>query len=132
MLSKLQLLETILRDGNQVIISELRLSYYSGPKQLEVKRLVEMGMLHMHDHPDNLFSFIEEYTDVFPCAGEGILILIHLCKTSDCTLVIEDDQEMVKDIARFFNIPILSTKEFYKQKIKNQQYLDFLIEQYNG
>lgn len=131
MLSKLQLLETIVCEGEVIVTSELRLSYYSGPKQLEVIRLIEKGHVKLHEHPSDLYGFIRQYSDYFPHAGDGILILIHLCLTSGCTMVIEDDQAMVLDIASFFSVPTISVKEFFKQKIRNQQYHDFLIEYLN-
>lgn len=115
-----------------MVTSELRLSYYSAPKQREVMRLLEKGQIKMHEHSDGLYSFIEQYSDAYPHAGEGVLILVHLCLSSRSTLIIEEDQCIVRDIATFFNIPTIQVKEFYQQNVKNQQYQDFLIGCYNG
>ncbi|WP_461791568.1 hypothetical protein [Pedobacter sp.] len=132
MLSKLQLLEAIVVQEGPIVISELRLSYYSGPKQFEVRGLAQKGLVRFDDHPDDLYEFIQTYSGAFPHAGDGVLILVHLCLSSGCTLIIEEDQEMVVDMASFFNVPIMAVKDFYKQKIKNQQYHQFLIEHFNG
>lgn len=127
MLDQLKLLQPLIDDGYKIITSEYRLSYYSGPKQYQVRSLVDAGLVQLIDQSDDLTSFIEEFSDPFSYAGEGVLLLMHLCKSSKCALVIEEDEQMILDVAAYFGVITISIIEFYKQKIKDTKYHEFLI-----
>jgi len=127
MLGQLKLLQSLIDDGYKIITSEYRLSYYSGPKQYQVRSMIENGLVQLIDQPDDLTLFIEEFSEPFSYAGEGVLLLMHLCKCSNCTLVIEEDEQMILDVATYFGVTTISILEFYKQKIKDPKYHGFLI-----
>ncbi|MFT3749062.1 MAG: hypothetical protein QM768_12125 [Agriterribacter sp.] len=127
MLGQLKLLQPLIDDGYKIITSEYRLSYYSGPKQYQVRSMIEAGLIQLVDQPDDLAPFIEEFSESFSYAGEGVLLLMHLCKCSKCTLVIEEDEQMILDVAAYFGVTTISIIEFYKQKIKDTKYHEFLI-----
>lgn len=114
-LSQLKLLQPIIEEGHKILTSEYRLSYYSSLKQLQVKSMIEAGLVQVVDHPENLASFIEEFSEAFSYAGEGVLLLMHLCKSSRSTLVIQEDEQLIVDVAAYFGVKTISIIEFYKQ-----------------
>ena len=127
MLSQLKLLQPIIADGYKIFTSEYRLSYYSGPKQFQVKNLIEAGQVQLVDQPEDLASFIEEFTEPFSYAGKGVLMLMNLCKSTKSILIIEEDEQLIIDVAAYFGVATISIIEFYKQKIKDSRYHEFLI-----
>jgi hypothetical protein len=43
------------------------------------------------------------------------------------TLVIEEQERQISDVATYFSIPMISLIEFYREKIKDAKYHEFLI-----
>ena len=127
MLGQLKLLQPLIADGHKILTSEYRLSYYSGTKQYQIRTMIEAGLVQLIDQPEDLTSFIDEFSESFSYAGEGVLLLMHLCKTSKSTLVIEEDEQLIIDVAAYFGVSTISIIEFYKQKIKDKKYHEFLI-----
>lgn len=126
-LSQLKLLQPIISDGCKILTSEYRLSYYSAPKQLQVKALIKAGLVQLIDHPEDLASFIEEFSEAFCYAGEGVLLLMHLCKSNGSVLVIEEDEQLIIDVATYFGVKTIPIIEFYEQKIKDCRYREFIV-----
>ncbi|ULT41570.1 hypothetical protein KRR40_44365 [Niabella defluvii] len=123
----MKLLQPIIEDGCRIITSEFRLSYYSGTKQYQVRNMIEQGLVELVDQSDDLALFIEEFSEAFGYAGKGVLALMHLCRSMQCTLIIEDDEQLILDIAAYFGVSTISITDFYKQKIKDIKYYEFLI-----
>jgi hypothetical protein len=126
-LGQLKLIQPFVDDGNKIVTSEFRLSYYSGTKQYQVRTMIEAGLVQLIDHPEDLTDFIDEFAELFSYAGAGVLGLMHLCKTSKSILVIEDNEQLIIDVAAYFGVNTITVEEFYKQKIKDTKYHDFLI-----
>lgn len=127
MMGQLKLVQPLVDDGHKILTSEYRLSYYSGTKQYQIRTMIEAGLVQLIDQPEDLTTFIDEFSEPFSYAGEGVLLLMHLCKSSKSTLVIEEDEQLIIDVAAYFGVCTISIIEFYKQKIKDTKYHDFLI-----
>jgi hypothetical protein len=127
MLHQLQLLRQIVDDGNSIITSDLRLSYYSNQKQHQVKHLAEAGLVAMVEHDDDLANFMDRYRDTYSYAGEGVLFLMHLCRCQNCILIIDEAELLVTDIAAYFGVRTMPLKEFFNQRVKDPRYFEFIL-----
>lgn len=127
MLERLKLLRAIADGGYRMIISEFRLAYYSGIMQRQLRSIIESGTMELLDQGEGAGEFLAEYADTFAHAGNGVLLLMHLCKTENAVLIVEGEESLIAELADFFSVPTMTLVEFYTQTIKDERYRSFLL-----
>ncbi|MVT08337.1 hypothetical protein [Chitinophaga tropicalis] len=127
MLDRWGLVKPIIDNGCRIIISEFRISYYSLEKQSLIKRMIGAGMVDLIDDGADALDFAEMHSSYMSHIGKGGLLVIHLCLTNSCVMVIEDEFEFYKEVAANFGVRSVSAADFFRQNVEDTDRREFLI-----
>jgi hypothetical protein len=115
-------------NGYEVVMSDLRLSNYSIPIQKKVEQIRNQGLVKIVDQQESWMDFIEEHHSTYSHLGKSLLCLYHFCQSSNIILVVDEDKGIVCQGAKAFGVTTTTLEEFYKDTIREEKYLNFIME----
>ena len=132
MLARLQLINLIVEKGYSIWVSQLRLGDYSGITNQQVKTILEKGLINIEEQESDVFQFVQENLEQFNFAGKSLLALMHYCKTANKILIVDETENVVIQIAEYFEVQTCTLVDFYRETINDEKYLEFILELKKG
>ncbi|WPV65915.1 hypothetical protein [Chitinophaga sp. LS1] len=126
-LDRCGLVKPIIDNGCKIIISEFRISYYSLEKQTLINRMIGAGIVDLVDDGADALDFAETHSSYMSHIGKGGLLVIHMCVTNACVMVIESEFQFYREIAANFGVNSVSPADFFRQNIEDTQRREFLM-----
>ena len=127
LLHRLQVLGRITATGVNIVVPALREASYSVTYWMQIKRIAECGHLIIKDQEMPL-KFISENERKFRMAGRSLLMLLHFCLVEHAILVLNDEDELIKQLCAELGVQFYTLHDFNIATINNKEYFDFITE----
>ncbi|HWB26305.1 MAG TPA: hypothetical protein VG738_12530 [Chitinophagaceae bacterium] len=128
LLEKLQLIKLIVERGFVIQLPQLRLGNFGFNKCRQLETLAEKGMIEIKEERSDVFCFVEKYNVIYRGAGRSLLALLYFCQTEKSIFIVDENETMIRGLAKEMNIQTCSLIEFYKDTLNDEKYLPFIIE----
>lgn len=115
-------------NGYEVVMSDIRLRSYSIPIQKKIESIRNQGLVKIIDQHESWMNFIEQHYSEYGYLGNNLLSLYHFCQSSNIILIVDESKRIVLQSAKTFGVATTTLEEFYKDTIREEKYLNFIME----
>lgn len=111
-----------------ILVPEGLLKRYEPAAQSRSRALHEQGLILIKTLDDNGYDFVNKHRKNFRALGESLLELYYLCIAENATLIVNDDETLVREHAEIFGVSVCTLNEFNLATVNNKERFDFINE----
>ncbi|WP_316844988.1 hypothetical protein [Pedobacter psychrodurus] len=111
-----------------ILVCNAKLKRHNGQVIAQVRSLHDKGLVSIKETSDIGFEFVLEHRRTYRALGNSFLEMIHMCISHSTTIVVNDDETMVRSLAKLFKINVFTMEEFNQATVNNKEYFEFINE----
>jgi len=111
-----------------ILVAEGKLKRHVAQVIMRVKDIQQKGLVNIISLDDPGFDFVLTNRKQYRAAGSSVLEMFYMCKTNHATIVVDQDETMIRDLANTFGINVCTLDEFNLATVNNQEYFQFINE----
>ena len=109
-----------------ILVPEGKLKRHNGQVNVRVKDLQQKGLVSIIPLDDPGFDFVLTNRRQYRAAGNSVLEMIYMCKTKHVTMVVDQDELMIRTLASNFGVNVCTLDEFNLATVNNPEYFQFI------
>lgn len=114
--------------GVPILVAEGKLNRHVSQVIMRTRDLAEKGLLNIITLDDPGFEFVLAHRRQYRAAGNSVLEMIYMCKTNHATMVVDQNELMIRNLASTFGVNVCTLDEFNFATVNNLEYFQLINE----
>lgn len=111
-----------------ILVAEGKLKRHMSQVIMRVRDIQQKGLVKIISLDDPGFDFVLTHRKQYRAAGTSVLEMFYMCKTNHATIVLDQEESMIRSLASTFGVNVCTLDEFNLATVNNQEYFQFIID----